>query len=299
MSYPHIITSQVITVIYENRPLQVTSTTPQYQLVLEAITSRDWDTAIALMDVKTSMKKWAKDGFTITEEHVLHNGQKLPPVLEARIIGFWQEGRPFQPLLNFFERLNNNPSGNSVKQLYKFLEHGNMPIDDEGYFYGYKGLRDNYTDCHTGHFDNKPGQAHSVPRNQVDDDPARGCSYGFHVGSLNYATGFGSRTVIVRVDPANVVSVPHDCNHQKLRCSEYTVVADYVSPLPENKWDSDQTASAPCDLDSYEFDDTWNDDFDGWSIREIEEEFEDADMEMADAIARRQKAVQALTARNA
>jgi hypothetical protein len=37
--------------------------------------------------------------------------------------------------------------------------------------------------------------------------------------------------VIVEVDPADVVSVPHDCNNQKLRTAKYAVIAEFERPL--------------------------------------------------------------------
>jgi hypothetical protein len=46
-----------------------------------------------------------------------------------------------------------------------------------------------------------------------------------HAGSLSYATGFGPTHVIVKIDPADVVSIPTDCSCQKLRTCAYEVVA--------------------------------------------------------------------------
>jgi hypothetical protein len=61
----------------------------------------------------------------------------------------------------------------------------------------------------------------------VNDDPNAGCSHGLHVGSETYAVGFGSRHLIVAVDPADVVCIPHDSSCQKMRCCGYTVVGEY------------------------------------------------------------------------
>jgi hypothetical protein len=144
------------------------------------------------------------------------------------------DGLPVEPLVNFLKNLLANPSKRSIEELYKFLEHKNMPITDDGCFLGYKGVRDDYMDVHSGRFDNHPGKVHEMPRSKVDDDFRRGCSYGFHVGSLEYATGWGPRTVIVKVNPKDVVSVPEDCNWQKLRTAKYEVIDNYNGPLPQN-----------------------------------------------------------------
>ena len=41
----------------------------------------------------------------------------------------------------------------------------------------------------------------------------------------------GDRVVIVKVNPKDVVSVPTDCECQKVRTCEYQVIADYEGPL--------------------------------------------------------------------
>jgi hypothetical protein len=41
--------------------------------------------------------------------------------------------------------------------------------------------------------------------------------------------------LVVEIDPADVVSIPTDCNYQKLRTCKYKVVQEYQLPLDENK----------------------------------------------------------------
>ena len=99
-------------------------------------------------------------------------------------------------------------------------------------------------------------------RNSVCDDANIGCSYGFHAGSYEYAKGYassGGHLMRVEIDPTDVVSVPLDCDCQKLRTAKYKVIAIHESierPLDdgiygeydEDDWDysdedSDDTAS--------------------------------------------------------
>jgi hypothetical protein len=161
---------------------------------------------------------------------LFYKGVEVNNVVVDRILKFMTAGLPVDPLIAFLERLLANPSKRSIDELYKFLEHENLPITVDGKFLAYKGVNDDYTDCHTSTFDNAPGNTHEMARNEVDDDARRACSNGFHVGSLEYATGFGSRTVIVEVDPADVVSVPYE-DANKLRTSKYTVIADFNGAL--------------------------------------------------------------------
>ena len=62
-----------------------------------------------------------------------------------------------------------------------------------------------------------------------------------------YASTFGgpdARLVIVKINPADVVSVPKDCDCQKLRTSRYEVVKDfeqvYKKPLNTEFSDYDE-----------------------------------------------------------
>ena len=74
-----------------------------------------------------------------------------------------------------------------------------------------------------------------MTRNAVCDDANIGCSYGFHAGSLEYAKGYGSggHLMVVEIDPRDVVSVPLDCDQQKLRTAKYKVVSHYEKKLEE------------------------------------------------------------------
>jgi hypothetical protein len=135
-------------------------------------------------------------------------------------------------------RLQLNPSKRAVDELYTFLEHKNLPITANGTIQAYKAVRDNFTDCHTGSYDNSVGNVLQMPRNKVDDNKEVGCSYGFHAGTLEYAKGFmpqNGHILVVEIDPADVVSIPTDCNYQKLRTCKYKVVQEYQLPLDENK----------------------------------------------------------------
>jgi hypothetical protein len=120
----------------------------------------------------------------------------------------------------------------------------NLPITDDGCFLAYKAVTNQYLDKHTRTVDNTPGSnaVPPMPRYKVDDNPDSHCSTGYHVGALPYVQGFasgygsvnGDKIVVCQVDPANVVSVPNDCNGEKMRVTHYTVLCDYNGPLPSD-----------------------------------------------------------------
>ena len=87
-------------------------------------------------------------------------------------------------------------------------------------------MTEDFKDIHSRTFDNSPGQILSMPRRDVDDNRERTCSYGFHAAAYSYARNFmgGGRLIAVKINPADVVSVPSDYNNQKLRTCRYEVM---------------------------------------------------------------------------
>ena len=70
-----------------------------------------------------------------------------------------------------------------------------------------------------------------MPRNAVDEDKERTCSYGLHFCSIQYLPSFsdsdGGKTMIVKINPKDVVAIPADYNNTKGRTCRYEVVAEY------------------------------------------------------------------------
>jgi len=164
---------------------------------------------------------------TRTKESVEYRGRTIDdPVLVAVINSY---NTSCDALKLFLDNMFLNPHWESIKQLGSFLKHGNFPLTEDGCFLGYKAVRPDFLDLHSGTMDNSVGKRVVMPRKDVTFDPKIACSAGLHVGTYAYAQDFGradSKYVLVKVNPAHVVSVPNDYNHAKLRCSEYTVVGE-------------------------------------------------------------------------
>jgi len=249
---PRIITPTTVTVHLDGNIIVANNTHPAFAKIKQAAEDQDWVTVLHLVDVGAAIEEWSDGEFVIRDSSVFYMSQRVPDAIEKRIVGCYQEGVAFEHLLAFYRNLNNNPSRRSVQELYAFLEHESIPIGEDGCFYAYKSVRDTWMDWHSNSCLNTVGATLEMARNNVDDDANRGCSYGYHVGSLQYASSFGStgaRLLIVKVNPADVVSVPHDCAHQKVRTSKYTVIQEYTGPLPEHFWshDNDDSADLPED----------------------------------------------------
>lgn len=148
--------------------------------------------------------------------------------LAKRIIEWHGKNLPFAPLLQFHRRVIQNPSAESVTDLYAFLDANDIPITPDGHFVGYKRVTSRgkvLVDSHSKTIQNNPGMTVSMPRKEVDPNRNNTCSTGLHVGAWAYVKDFtGDVTVEVLVDPADVVAVPPDYNQQKMRVCRYVVV---------------------------------------------------------------------------
>ena len=185
------------------------------------------------------------EGFEVSETEISYKGRKIEGILKEKLKNLLKKNLSILPFSKFLDNLYKNPSSNSIKQLYDFLSYKDLPIDEEGYIIAYKGVNYDYYSSHgntrtkvlqgvvdeAGRILNTPGSKIAVERSDVDDDFNNHCSFGLHVGSYDYASGFASRVVMVRVNPADAVSVPRDCSFQKLRCCAYEVICDFESEI--------------------------------------------------------------------
>jgi hypothetical protein len=245
----YIATQSAITAIIRGKEYSVNRDNASFNTVRDAIVEQaDPDEIAELFNAANAVKKYTAGRVQVVNgSSLFFNGEEIHNTVVDRILEFMQGGLPVDPLIQFLGRLLANPSRRSIEELYPFLEKGNMPITEDGCFLSYKGVRNDYYDVHSGKFLNTPGAVHSMPRREVDDDAREDCSYGFHVGSKEYATHWGPKTVIVKVDPADVVSVPYsDAN--KLRTCKYEVVCDFIGALegPLAKSDSPYTIGRDC-----------------------------------------------------
>lgn len=252
-----------LTVIFNGKPVTVTDGMPNWDICEDLYNEGKWDELLKHISVKTSVVNLLRAPFaydSLTETITL-NGTEIPNVLQDRILGFMRNNHPMEALLKFTENLMKNPSYRAVNELYRFLEHNKMPITDRGTFIAYKKVTTDFKDHRTKTFDNSVGRVVSVPRNKVDEDCEKTCSYGLHVAAYEYAWGFGSGNfIMVEVNPADVVAVPKDYNNQKMRVCSYRVLQVTEEDLTGRDYWSENYEEE--EEDSYLYEDTPDDDDD-------------------------------------
>lgn len=251
------------TVIIDNKPYQFNPSNPDYDALVNMVKLSDAQGIVKCLDKAKVVLEWCDGDFSLKDGVLFYKEEEVHHVIAQRIMEMIKEGFDYKPMLRFLENLYKNPSYRAITELYAFLSHKHLPITPDGYFLAYKAVRPDFTDKHTGKFSNKVGDKVSMPRYKVDDNCGIGCSSGLHVGTIEYVEGFannGDNLIVCKVNPADVVSVPTDCNEQKVRCCHYEVVGMYKEAFQKPVEDSYYNEDEDDYYDEYEDEDDLDND---------------------------------------
>lgn len=168
-------------------------------------------------------------GITITGSEIYYKGIKQDGQLVDHILKAIKNKKRVRYLVNFLDKLMSNPSYHIHTRLYDFLQHNDIEIQEDGDFIAFKNVNENFTDIYTGTFDNSVGSVVKMERNLVDDNDRNTCSAGLHVAAKHYLPNFSStngKTIAVKVNPMNILSIPLDYGNSKMRTCEYLVLKE-------------------------------------------------------------------------
>lgn len=184
---------------------------------------------------------------SVTRNAVSFNGDPIAGVLVDRILAMLEEGFDIMPMVRFLENLYQNPADFARDELYLWLETSNLPITEDGFFLAYKNVRADYKSIHDGRTKNDIGTIVSMPRHAVDDDRNRTCSAGLHFCSASYLPNFSrsydGHTVLLKINPADVVSIPSDYDNAKGRAWKYEVLSEVTIDPQTAVWQSVSSAT--------------------------------------------------------
>mgnify|MGYP003979091653 CR=1 FL=1 len=247
---PYTLSEDSIVVFWEGKPYTTRKDNANFNELRRALFEARYEDVGQYLDLKKQVEDFVDGDVGIKDEVVYFHGHRLHGVVVARLLEMLRSGlKDSSPLVNYIKRLMENPSSNSVEELYTFLGYKSLPITPDGKVLGYKGVQENFY-SNTGNADtivvqgqtnerhqifNGVGETIEVARRSVDDNKDNHCSYGLHIGSYDYAHGWsgGGKLLLVEFDPQDAVSVPTDCSYQKLRVSKYKVVADITDTKKE------------------------------------------------------------------
>lgn len=218
-----------IFVCINNKTTTVDKTFPNFETIKDLVKQGRWDEANNMIDLEFAVNEFGDGRIVATQGVVTFDGYAVSEVLSRRMLKMISEEVDCSPLVNFLLNLGSNPDKRAVEETYDFLDQNDLPLTPDGCFMAYKNVNDDYKDKHSGTFDNSIGSICEMPRNRVCADKNRTCSDGLHFCSLEYLQGFwgtSGHTMLIKINPRDVVSIPVDYNNSKGRCSRYEVVAE-------------------------------------------------------------------------
>lgn len=259
-----------ITVVVDGELYVADEAHPRFDEIVEAAIDGD-ESVIDLFDISNAVAKRFEElseRVSVANSRVYVDGDEVDDVYADQIVRFLEDDlSDWEPLVNFLEKVYTNNEPHTRENLSRWLKStGGFTIDSDGDIVGYKGVRADMGSVHAGpavvngesvdgHVPNHPGSVVTMARSKVEHNPAVGCAAGLHVGTWEYASSFGSVVLEVKVNPRDVVSVPTDCNGQKMRVSRYKVVRILDSKHNEASIQSDWVAAE--DYDEYD-DEDWS-----------------------------------------
>ena len=267
------------TVTLNGQPHLFDPSHPHYTSLIQCVHTCDADEFVNLLNTGLQVENWSHGDFEFAEGILLFEGEQVAKDPTNRIVECMQQGFPHEFMLNYLTNLYDNVSERAVQESYKWSSHKGLPITEDGMLVGYKGVRTyagetiqgkngeikegDLVDIYTGNsFRNNVGDTASMKRRQVCDDHTQGCDSGLHVGTYDYACNWAGNTgvvVLVKFNPKDIVSVPSDCNCEKMRVSSYEVISVAREQLEEAVYSEDYYDDQEDYLDELEDGDVIND----------------------------------------
>ncbi len=227
---PYTLGNTFVSLVIGGRPFNINSDDARFTKVKELIKARDWDGLILAVDLPRVIERFSIGNIKVYAGTVTYKGTVVANPIVGRILEFARENYPFEPLARFLDKLMENPSEHSRAQLYNYIELYKLPITEDGSFLAVKSVRENLTDHHTGTIDNSPGKVIEMDRAKCNENPNVACAPSYHAGAVDYVKSFGSgRTLLVKINPRDVVSCPTDHSYMKLRFCRYEVLSEVES----------------------------------------------------------------------
>lgn len=234
---------QSVTVFYDGKIFSANDGHPNFGRILGSIADgADGAALIRLFDTAAEVEarfNLVSNRVVLKGGVIYFDGQPIHNSVTSHIVRSLDEGNDnFAPFVNFLVKLQQNPVKDSVETLFNWLQAEKFSLTERGDIIGYKsvyrkdgafrsvsrGTASVNGVSQTGNIVQNIGDVVTMPRAGVTLDPKSACNVGLHVGTYGYASTFSGDTVIeVLVDPADVVSVPHNCNGTKMRVCRYTV----------------------------------------------------------------------------
>lgn len=224
-------TSSKITLYRDRESLVVSkeSSPELYGEIIDLYKNEKYQEAWLKADVKTKIKTLTHGRVSFNEGQVSVDGWDVKGsfINHMVIAANDADEEKLVSWCKFVDKLINLSDQTIVEEIADFMSVNSIEIDSDGDIIGYRGVKPDYWDVYTGKtFLSTVGSTISMPRHLCDSNRDMHCSTGAHFGSLEYASGHGSKVMKVKVNPSDVTSIPSDCNFHKARCCKMLIVEE-------------------------------------------------------------------------
>lgn len=194
------------------------------------------DALVELADAGGAVNAAGRGIVTVKDDILYYDDEPIHNSIADHIIWGMKEGFDMEAHIAFLKNLRLNPSKLVVDQLYGFVEKFQMGITPDGFLLVYKKVLANFYDIYSETLDYSPGEIVTMPRRNVNPNPKQTCSRGLHCCAFSYLRMFGSRDgngesnkiIICKLHPRDIVAIPHDYDHAKIRTCRLESLAEYL-----------------------------------------------------------------------
>ena len=184
--------------------------------------------------------------FDFNIQKVFLNGDQVQNKAIDYLFHLQITGRNYFKIENFIKKLFENPNNSTISDLFNFVQKNKMPICEDGDFLAYKVVESDYTS--RGNTLNEVGKEISpvLSWEEVDTNRNNTCYTGYHFCSWTYIDGAfqglkgirlkKQRLLVLKINPANVASIPNDYQDSKGRATTYFIQEEYnIEETKESK----------------------------------------------------------------
>lgn len=222
MSVQYILSRGALSVFLAGRLHPVDDTNPNYEKILDGLRNRSLseDQVLALVNqraaVETAVARLNFGAVTVGNDGVFHGGKLVAGYLTTRMLEILARGLDITPWGLFLDRIYHNPRPHSIEALSQWLLGVGMPITREGKLLAYKKVNDNYEAFYGDTIQHLPNTTIESERGLVFT------SWQY----LPLSLGNNGRVMIVEIDAADIVSVPHGTHAAMGEAERFKVLAE-------------------------------------------------------------------------
>lgn len=230
------LTPTTITIVVRFTPKVIPSSHPNFAEIVRLVADPNTTEAMIepLLDIPQAIATATGNMLQVQGGKLFYKGFELKSSLAKRILSFITSGQDglAAPLMAFLANVLENPDPRAAEDLFDWVQASGLPLTTDGYVLAWKAVTKDYRSIHApsdARFDHHIGNMVTMARSECDSDPSRTCSRGLHFCSadyLRYYASGGSRVVVVKIHPKDVVAFPKDYGNQKGRACGYQIVGE-------------------------------------------------------------------------